>query len=243
VALAGQGVLLRDTVLILESEARLREALAESLAPCAHQVRIVTAADEAGARRELDAGRVNLLVAGLASPLLDGFTVAAHALQNLPQLPVVLLARELAPPLAGDPPPRLRCLREPLDFGQFRDTVLRLLDHSPEGHLTHFSLVGFLQFLALEGRSAVVVLELGGGTATLVVAEGELVDAEAVGLRGETAVFEILASLPPAGCDIVMETLDRPVERTIDRPLAALLLEAAARRDEQARVAAEGVRA
>jgi len=233
---------MRKIVLIVEPEAHLREALVESLAPFDSEILPVAVADRGAAARVLEEHRVDLLVADLGCSLMDGFVTARQLLQLTPDVPVLALAREAAPQLSEDLGVALRLLPKPIDLTRFRDSVLLQLERAPRGHLSGVSIVGFLQLMEAEERSGVLVVDTQGGGGRLVVCDGELVDAESTGKRGEEAVFHIVQTLEESGGEIWVEKLVEPVHRTIQARLGWLLLEAARRRDEQLHppLAAEG---
>jgi CheY-like chemotaxis protein len=228
------------TILILEPDPYIRDSLLESLASYP-DLRVVAAAEVQTADRLLDEAQVDLVVVDLGSDLLDGFLVAARLVRTLPEVPVILLTREGAPQVSRElEENHLRVLRKPIELGRFREHVLALLASSPRGRLTGISAAGILQLLSLEARSGVLILVTSAGSGRLIIHEGQLVDAEAMGARGEEAVFRIADALSRPESEIVLEQLVGPVERTIHRPLNGVLLEAARRRDEGLRAGARG---
>jgi DNA-binding response OmpR family regulator len=231
----GRGGTGAKQVLILADDPLLRQDLVSCLAPFSRELRVVEVEDETSARQELDGGGVSLVVVDLAGSLMDGFAVASHVLKRLPEVPVVALTRELTAAAELDRQPGIWMLRKPVDLNRFRERVLTLLDRSPQGHLTDFSLVGLLQLLSFEGRSAVLDVESPEGRGRLVVSRGQLVHAEADGYQGEDAAYRVLTALARTGCNILLERIDPAVERTIHTSLTSILLEVAKRQDDLAR--------
>jgi CheY-like chemotaxis protein len=228
---------MRKNLIIVAPDARLRAALLECLAPCSHEVHAVAVADRTAAARLLAERRADLLVTDLSAPLMDGFVAACELLRSAPEVPVLALTHEAAPQVSTDLAASLRVLRKPLDLERFREQVLDLLRQAPRGRLSGVSLSGFLQLLSLEARSGVLYVDGGSGLGRLVVSHGELVDARVNELRGEEAAFRILETFAHRQCEILVEELAEPVERSIATPLMSLLLEAARRHDHFVREA------
>ena len=232
---------MRKTILILERDGWLRGILQESLVSLNSEVRVVAAEAPEAACRLVDEAQVDLVVLDLGADHLDGFVVAARLLRALPEVPLIILTRDGAPQLSSELEERhLRALRKPVDAARLREHLLALLTRWPRGRLTGISAAGILQLLSLEARSGVLILNTAAGTGRLVIHEGQLVDAEARGARGEEAVFRISDALSRPETELVFEDLLGPFERTIHRHLEGMLLEAARRRDELEREGAAG---
>jgi DNA-binding NarL/FixJ family response regulator len=223
---------MRKNLIIVEPDPVLRAALLESLAPCSRELNPIAVADRAAAARLMAECRADLLVTDLGAPLMDGFVAACQLLRAAPEVPVLALAHQAAPQVSADLGANLRILRKPVDLDHFREQVMELLQRAPHGHLSGVSLSGFLQLLNMEARSGVLYLESSGGLGRLVVYEGELVDARTGATRGEEAAFRILEDFSRRQCEILVEELVEPVERTIGTPLMSLLLESARRHDD-----------
>jgi DNA-binding response OmpR family regulator len=232
---------MRKTILILERDSWLRGVLQESLEALSAEVGVIVAATPEAACQLVDEAQVDLVVLDLGAEHLDGFVVAARLLRTLPELPLIILTRDGAPQLSSELEERhLRTLRKPIDPERLREHALALLARSPRGRITGISAAGILQLLSLEARSGVLVLNTAAGSGRLVIHEGQLVDAEARGARGEEAVFRIADALSRPETELIFEDLLGPFERTIYRHLEGVLLEAARRRDELEREGAAG---
>ena len=226
---------MRKSILIVEPDSELRDALVESLSPFRTELCTIAVAEKDAAARVLGERAIDLLVADLGCAPMDGFVTARQLIQMTSDVPVLALAGESAPNLSDGLEASLRVLRRPVDFERFREVVLDLLRKAPRGHLSGVSVVGFLQLLSAECRSGVLVVECPSGNGRLVVVEGELVDADWQGVRGEGAIYSIIQNFEDVGGEIWVEQLPDPVERTVNAQLGWLLLEAARRRDDETR--------
>ncbi|HWO08213.1 MAG TPA: DUF4388 domain-containing protein [Polyangiaceae bacterium] len=99
------------------------------------------------------------------------------------------------------------------------------------GSIAELSISDLVQSLALARRDGVIALEHDGTESRLWCVDGEIVDAESGPLVAEAAVYRVLAV---ERGQLSAEILRVQRERRIERPTAALLLEAARREDERA---------
>ncbi len=137
------------------------------------------------------------------------------------------MSPDLARP-SGEQAPRRRAAAEALGW-----RVQPAADGAAAGRLRGLTLPGVLQLLHLERRTCTVsVAGALGERGELHLDEGRLIHAEAGELAGEPAVHALCAGEAP---EIVLAGLARPVEPTILRPLAQVLLEGARLADERRR--------
>jgi len=219
------------TVLIVEEDRRLREALTSCLEEGCPDLRVLGARDGTEAREVFRLRKVYLLIADLGSHVIDGLDLLAFMLQHRPEVPVVVVGCEETAATAEELHALgcVRCLEKPLDLTRLPEEVREILDPAVCGHVTGISLMGFLQLLHLEGKTCTLKVRNGGREGRLEIVTGEVHDAAHDGRGGEEAALEILSWERP---DIRIEDLDGGTRRAIDKPLPGLLLEAARRCDE-----------
>lgn len=97
------------------------------------------------------------------------------------------------------------------------------------GNLHVPDLVGVIQLVSLEGRTAHLRVREGARAGSLYFADGKVVHAEFEGLEGESA-FQRLVWVQGGAFELEYGTA--PPRRTITRPVQALLLDACRSRDE-----------
>jgi hypothetical protein len=177
-------------------------------------------------------------------PRIDGLQVLAIVRRRFPELRTVVLSgledeefRSRAYALGVD----LFWLKSEMQRNtqMFLDCLESLLGRESEGGFRGIqskSLMDIIQMECLTRSSTVLRITRGPLVAKLWIHDGELIDAEAEGARGEVAFRRILAwksgtfeNLPPE--------LNR--ERTIMKPVNALLLESAQAIDENADLSSE----
>jgi CheY-like chemotaxis protein len=95
------------TILVVEDDPAVREVVADLLAAAGYAVR--TAADGRAALAAVEAERPALVLADVAMPGLDGWSLAARLRQLARPVPIVLLSGHCPPA----PPAGLTCLAKP----------------------------------------------------------------------------------------------------------------------------------
>ena len=210
--------------------------------PSKPDVRTATAGARALAMLESEPFR--LLICDLKMPRMDGLQVLSVVRRRFPQLRTVVLSgledeefRSRAYALGVD----LFWLKTDMQRNSkmFAECLESLLGRDEDGGFRGIqskSLMDIIQMESLSRNSTVLRITRGPLVAKLWLQDGELIDAEAEGARGETAFRRILAwksgtfeNLPPEP--------ERP--RIITKPLNALLLESAQTMDENANPASE----
>jgi len=229
----------RHKILILDDEAAWLEVNRETLAqlPSKPEVRTVNSGTRAVAL--LDAEPFRLLVCDLKMPKMDGLQVLAIVRRRFPELRTVVLTaledeefRSRAYALGVD----LFWLKTDIQQNpqMFLDCIESLLGRDMETGFRGIqskSLMDIIQMECLSRTSSVMRITRGPLVAKIWIQDGELVDAEAEGARGEAAFRRILAwksgtfeNMPP----------EPKHERTIFKSVNALLLESAQDLDETA---------
>jgi CheY-like chemotaxis protein len=219
---------------LVGSDALTLRSLGDCLAVLGPRLRVLTAAGGEAAAALLSAERVDVLVTQLVMPQMDGFELAAFGLRHHPGLEVVLMeGREwgrVQQALTAEG--AFRFLAQPVEPQQLIDAVLGEADGDASGQFSGLSLSGMLQLLAAEARSCAVRVAGARGEGRVELQNGAIVNAVAGEMRGRDALYELLSW---EDADFALQSLQPPVYRRIDEPLAQLLLEAAQRQDEGAR--------
>ena len=231
-------------ILVLDDDADWLELCHElfSQLPSGPDVRTATSSSRALAMLESEPFR--LLICDLKMPRMDGLQVLSIVRRRFPQLRTVVLSgledeefRSRAYALGVD----LFWLKTDMQRNStmFVECLEALLGRDDDGGFRGVqskSLMDIIQMECLSRNSTVLRITRGPLVSKLWLQDGELIDAEAEGARGEVAFRRILAwksgtfeNLPPEP--------GRP--RTITKPINALLLESAQTMDENANPSSE----
>jgi CheY-like chemotaxis protein len=230
---------IRHKILVLDDDADWLELSRELLAqlPSKPEIRTVTSGTHALALMEAEPFR--LLICDLKMPRIDGLQVLAIVRRRFPELRTVVLSaledeefRSRAYALGVD----LFWLKTELQRNpqMFLDCLESLLGRDTDSGFRGIqskSLMDIIQMECLTRSSTVLRLTRGALVAKLWLRDGELIDAEAEGARGEVAFRRILAWKSGTFENLPSEP-NR--ERTITKPVNALLLESAQDMDETA---------
>jgi len=227
----------RHKILFLDDEPAWLEVVRETLAQLPSQPEVRTVASGVRAIALLDAEPFRLMICDLKMPKMDGLQVLAIVRRRFPELrTVVLTALEdeefrsrayalgvdlfwLKAEMQQNPQMFLDCIESLL--GRDLDTGFRGIQSK--------SLMDIIQMECLSRSSTVLRITRGPLVAKLWIQDGELIDAEAEGARGEAAFHRILAWKSGTFENLSAEPKR---ERTIFKSVNALLLESAQNLDE-----------
>jgi len=231
-------------ILILDDDADWLELCREIFAELPSKPEIRTATSSSRALGILDSEKFRLLICDLKMPRMDGLQVLSVVRRRFPGLRTVVLSgledeefRSRAYALGVD----LFWLKSDMqqDSKMFMDCIESLLGRDTDGGFRGIQSKGLMDIIQMEclSRSSTVLrITRGPLVAKLWFQNGELFDAEVEGARGEAAFQRILAWKSGTFENLPAEP-DR--ERTITRPINALLLESAQAMDENANPATE----
>lgn len=104
------------------------------------------------------------------------------------------------------------------------------------GTLDDIPIADLIQTFQMGGKGGVITITRDGQHSQIWCDKGEIIDAESGPLRGEAAIYRILNF---ERGQVLADFHSEPRERTIDLPGSMLLLEAARRKDEGARLLAD----
>ena len=227
-------------ILILDDDADWLDLCRELLAPLPSKPEIRTISSGARALALLESEPFRLLICDLKMPRMDGLQVLAIVRRRFPQLRTVVLSgledeefRSRAYALGVD----LFWLKPDMQQNtqMFLDCLESLLGREVDGGFRGIqskSLMDIIQMECLSRSSTVLRISRGPLTAKMWIQDGEVIDAETEGTRGEAAVRRILAW--KSGPLKVCREPDR--ERTISKSINSLLLESAQTIDESSNV-------
>jgi CheY-like chemotaxis protein len=229
----------RHKILVLDDDADWLELIREMLAPLPSKPEIRTITSGVRALALMEAEPFRLLICDLKMPRIDGLQVISIVRRRFPELRTVVLSvledeefRSRAYALGVD----LFWLKTELQRNpqMFLDCLESLLGRDAEGGFRGIqskSLMDIIQMECLTRSSTVLRITCGALVAKLWLRDGELIDAEAEGTRGEAAFRRVLAWKSGTFENLPAEP-NR--ERTILKPVNALLLESAQAMDETA---------
>src|SRR5271155_3610497 len=226
-------------ILILDDDADWLDLCREIFAQLPSKPEIRTVASSSRALGILDSEPFRLLICDLKMPRMDGLQVLSVVRRRFPELRTIVLSgledeefRSRAYALGVD----LFWLKTDMQRNSkmFMDCLESLLGRDADGGFRGIqskSLMDIIQMECLSRSSAVLRITRGPLVAKIWIQDGELIDAETEGARGEAAVRRILAWKSGTFESLPAEPAR---ERTITKPINALLLESAQTIDENA---------
>jgi DNA-binding NarL/FixJ family response regulator len=227
----------RHKILILDDDADWLDMCREVLAQLPSKPEIRTVSTGARAINQLDAEPFRLLICDLKMPRIDGLQVLAIVRRRFPDLRTVVLTaledeefRSRAYALGVD----LFWLKSDMqqNMKMFLDCLESLLGRDMDSGFRGIqskSLMDIIQMECLSRNSTVLRITRGPLVAKIWIQDGELIDAEVQGARGETAFRKILAWKSGTFENLPAELNH---ERAIQQSVNALLLESAQTMDE-----------
>jgi CheY-like chemotaxis protein len=231
-------------ILVLDDDADWLDLSRELLSEFPSKPDVRTASSARRALAMLESEPFRLLICDLKMPRMDGLQVLAIVRRRFPELRTVVLSgledeefRSRAYALGVD----LFWLKTDMQRNSkmFVECLESLLGTAADGGFRGIqskSLMDIIQMECLSRSSTVLRITRGPLVAKLWLQDGELIDAEAEGARGEAAFSRILAWKSGTFENLPAE-LNR--ERTIVKPINALLLESAQAMDENANPSTE----
>lgn len=222
-------------VLIVDEEEHLLSALEENLFPERDDVTILCASTGEGGLEHLKNSRVDLLISDIKMPgKIDGFQLILRAKEVAPDARVIIMTAfgNHRVQNFADRIGITHYIEKPFNTSELRDAVLEILDEKQgfQGVLSDLELTDIIQMLCLARRTALLHLKHRDHRGRIVFENGEVVHGEFDGLKGEDAVFRMLALRQG---DIFMQSDFRNDEHTIDIGWQDLLFEGVRRADEE----------
>ncbi len=237
----------RPKILLADDDPDLLDMYSQTLAQLPSRPEIQTANSGARVIAMLEAEEFQLLICDLKMPKMDGLQVLAIVRRKYPHLRTVALTAEV------DEQFRSRAYALGVDLfwhkpateqenQMFLECIESLLGRESEGGFRGVqskSLMDIIQLECISQSSSVLRITNGSVSGKIWIQDGDLVDAEAVDLQGETA-FQKILSWRAGNFEMLPAEPSRP--RTIFKSYNALLLESAQALDEaRGEVTPEGV--
>jgi len=180
---------------------------------------------------------VDLVVLDLRMPVMDGVQLLMLLRRTHPGLPVVVLTS------SATPENRAQCLQNgaSLFFDKTEiagglekiyaalESVATAPAEGFRGMLRQVGISDVLQMECLGRKTSVLEVNSAQGSGRVYIEEGAIVHAELGTVRGEPALFKLLAL---AGGEFLLKPFSKPARRTIDAHWESLVMEAARLMDE-----------
>jgi DNA-binding NarL/FixJ family response regulator len=237
----------RLKILVLDDDPDWLGFCSDQLAALTSKPEVLRAGNAKRALALLETEKVRVLISDLKMPRIDGLQMLSIVRRRFPATRTVVLSglededyRSRAYALGVD----LFWLKSEMQRNAklFNECVESLLGQSDRESDTGFrglqskSLMDIIQMECLSRTSTVMRITQGPLVARLWIQDGELLDAECEGARGESAIYRVLAWKTGAFENLPAEP---GRERTIHKSVNALLLESAQTLDETAHSGAE----
>ncbi len=222
-----------DTVLLVDHDSSLLETLRKGLSSLLPDVAIYAARDLTEATSQLGARPMGLVITDLLLPTGGGFELLSYLARSQDRVPAIVIGRGMSPEvrqrvtdLGG-----LWCFEKPVPLQRLAEAAGSLLAASPRSVVHGVTVAGLLQLLESERKTCTVAVANHRGVGRLFLSRGQLVDAEWQLQRGVEAAQVLVNVKEPR-----LEVIDvlATSERTIDIPLAHILLDAYRLSDESA---------
>ena len=229
----------RHKILILDDDNDWLTLSRDMLGALPSRPEILTANSGRRALSLLESEPVRLLICDLKMPRIDGLQILSIVRRRYPELRTVVLSaledeefRSRAYALGVDLFwIKMEMQRDAKLFIECLESLLGRDDEPGFRGIQSKSLMDIIQMECLSRNSSILRITRGPLVAKLWIQDGELIDAEAEGVRGEAAFRRIL-SWKSGTFENLPAELGR--ERTILKPVNALLLETAQDMDENA---------
>ncbi|MBX7222224.1 MAG: response regulator [Blastocatellia bacterium] len=216
------------TILLVDDEPLFLSSLADVLANCFDDVLLLTATNGMEATRHLSEEKIDLIITDLKMPVMDGFELLVHVLNQEQHIPVIVMTAFGTPEKEEQASAfgAVGWIEKPIDVQILSLTIKEVfarqegLARQVRGNLFGISLADFLFILENEQKTCTVTVKINQKTGDLYFNGGVLVGADFDLLHGEQALREILSYEPNA---ISLENACRKKERTIHRSLSQIL--------------------
>jgi CheY-like chemotaxis protein len=232
---ASRGSSASSTLLIVDDDASQLRALTRAVRTSRKDISVLTANGASEAIELLSKAPVNIVLSDLQMPAMDGFELVAWMIQNTPQIAVFAMtaywskhAEEKLAGLGG-----IECFTKPLDVATVVERIDEVVAGGFRGHIQNMSAASLLQIINMDRKTCTLRMATPDRSGQIYIQKGEIIDARSGELRGERAALVILGWPYPT---ITIDSRCRATERTIDKPVTFLIMEAMRLADEQAHV-------
>lgn len=222
------------TILVVDDEKMILRLATEALESYGEGYNVITALNGKQALQALASTGIELVLTDLKMPVMDGYELLSFMSKNYRDIPVIVMTGFGSPEIAK----RLRqkgilyYIEKPFEISALRDKITDVFTAKSKGYIHGFTLANFLQTVEVEQKTTTLRVSCKGRVGYLHLENGDLLDAEAGGLRGERAAIEVL-------CWDNAEIEIQPFQlrkKTIENSLMHILLEASKIKDEKGAV-------
>lgn len=217
--------------MIVDDEKLFLASLTEGMKEFANDFSIVTASNGRKALEELRQREIHLVVTDLKMPVMDGFQLLLHMVDEFPDIPIIVMTAFCTPEIER----RVRdleafdLLEKPIDLQVLATKIRDGIQQNTEGHVKGIMLFSFLQLIEVEKKTCSLKVSSGGKKGTLFFSKGILIDAVHGETTGEAAAKEIVCW---DETEIKIMNSPKKINKRINKPLQNLLMDAAKEKDE-----------
>jgi CheY-like chemotaxis protein len=223
-------------VLIVDDDPNQVRVLARVVSLRQPNLSVVTANSGGEAIELLRTMPIDLVLTDLQMPDMNGFELVSWLLSNQPHVQVFTMTA-FPDDEAVD---RLRalgsveCYTKPLDVAQVLERLSVTLAQGMRGHVRNISLPSLLQLIEMERKTCTLAVESEGRAGYLYMSDGTLIDARFGDVQGDKAAIQI-AGWTSSAVTIINTCATK--QRTIERPMGFIIMEAVRLMDEASRTA------
>ena len=236
---------LKRNILIVDDESTILNFLKDGLSMYQDRLNVFTASSVEGALGLVDTQRIDLITTDIRMPGMDGFELISRCRKKNPDTRFIVMTAYSCEEYFQKSKNFgvIDYIRKPFDFEEFVERVFQALEASRgfwAARLDGFQITDALQLVHMVRRSQTIRVRTEFGEEGLIhLKEGEVVHAVLEELEGEEAFYEIVAL---EGGEIESLPLPEELPTTIQRSLAALILEGMRLKDEAASTRKRGFR-
>lgn len=222
---------LSKTVLVVDDEKLFLASLTEGMKEYEEDFSLITAANGKKALSILRSRDIHLVVTDLKMPVMDGFQLLGHMLNEFPHIPVIVMTAFLTPDIEKQVQgmETFELLEKPVDLKLLASKIRNGIQHASEGHLKGIMLFSFLQLLEMERKTCVLRVKTASAKGNLYFSDGVLIDAVYEALVGLDAAKKIVCW---ENAEIEILSIPKKIRKRIDTPLQNILMDAAKEKDE-----------
>lgn len=229
-------------VLIVDDDQEMLLSLKNGLKKYADSFSVLIAKNGRDALEHLKKNIVSLVVTDLKMPVMDGFELLEHIMENYPDIPVVIITGYSTPEmeklaLEGG---AVGYIAKPFMLENLARKIMATLRRESEGGTLHSVSSGiFLQLMEMEQKTCTIRLEdkNSGKKGVLFFRDGELLDARVDNLQGKSAAYKIFSW---DKVTITIQNVCPKINNKIQSDLQPLILEATRLKDEASQVKVDG---
>ena len=233
-------------ILVVDDSALIRQVITDALTPAGFDVS--AAADGSAALQQVAETRPDLIIADILMPVMDGWALCEE-IRRTPataDIPIIVLTTE------RDVPKRIKGLEMGVDdymckpfskeelVARVNAVLRRAAPPRPaapapppaglSGHTDHIPMPDLFQLLSMNGKSGTLHL-WGASVARVYMREGQMINAETQGLKGEKALFRIMA-WPSARFEFEPGEPERDIDIALTGSTSSVLMEGFTHLDE-----------